>query len=61
MQGTEVTDRLVNVEELSTLLGVPMSWVYMHTAAGTIPHVRVGRYVRFRVVDVFAWLADRDN
>lgn len=59
MQRTESVDRLVNVEEIAAVLGVPTSWVCMHTAAGTIPHVRVGRYVRFRVGDVLDWLAAR--
>lgn len=48
---------LVTVEELAHVLAVPKSWVYMHTAAGTIPHVRVGRYVRFRLDEVYTWLA----
>jgi len=58
MQQIEVVGALVNVEELAAMLKVPTSWVYMHTAAGTIPHVRVGRYVRFRVEEVLAWLGD---
>jgi len=57
MQQTEAIPRLVDVEELASLLGVRPSWLYMHTAAGTIPHVRVGRYVRFRLHEIEAWLA----
>ncbi|MDZ4178789.1 MAG: helix-turn-helix domain-containing protein [Coriobacteriia bacterium] len=50
--------RLVTVEELSAFLQVPTSWVYARTAANSIPHVRVGRYVRFRLGEVMKWLAD---
>jgi excisionase family DNA binding protein len=49
-------DRLVTVQELSQVLAVPESWIYAHTAAGDIPMVRVGRYVRFRLADVLDWL-----
>lgn len=48
---------LFTVEELAQVLAMPKSWVYMHAAAGTIPHVKVGRYVRFRLDEVYAWLA----
>ncbi len=54
-------DRLVTVPELAAILAVPESWVYQQTASGRIPHIRVGRYVRFRLPDVFAWLAERGN
>lgn len=48
--------RLVNVKQLADLLGVPRSWVYQRTADGSIPMVRVGRYVRFDVRRVMDWL-----
>lgn len=47
---------LVNVKQLANLLGVPTSWVYQRTADGSIPMVRVGRYVRFDVRQVMDWL-----
>lgn len=53
---TTITERLLTVRELAGLLAVPESWVYGHTAAGDIPTVRVGRYVRFRLSDVLGWL-----
>lgn len=49
-------ERLVSVQELAEYLGVKVSWVYGRTSAGTIPHVKVGRYVRFRIADVERWL-----
>jgi len=50
-------NELVTVDELARLLSVPRSWVYQRTAAGTIPLVRVGRYVRFDVGRVMRWLS----
>ena len=49
-------ERLVNVKQLAGYLAVPESWVYGHTAAGDIPMVHVGRYVRFRLSEVLDWL-----
>lgn len=48
--------RLLTVTELARLLSVPESWVYQRTADGSIPHVRVGRYVRFEHRRVMRWL-----
>ena len=58
MQEVNRQVRLIKVEELADVLSVPRSWVYQQTAAGTIPHVRVGRYVRFDLDSVMAWLAE---
>ena len=46
--------RLVNVEEMARILGVPTSWLYQRTRMNTIPCVRVGKYVRFKPEEVLA-------
>jgi excisionase family DNA binding protein len=51
-----VTDRLLTAEELAERLNVPSRWALEHARAGTIPHVRLGRYVRFDWGDVVEWL-----
>ncbi len=51
------TLRLVTVAEIAEFLQVPESWVYARTATNEIPHVRVGRYVRFKKGEVLNWLA----
>ena len=52
--GTPMTVRLVNVEEMAQILGVPVSWLYQRTRLNTIPCVRVGKYVRFKPEEVLA-------
>jgi excisionase family DNA binding protein len=50
---------LLTVEEVAALLKVPPSWVYDRTRLRTkerIPGFRLGKYWRFREVDVLAWL-----
>lgn len=47
---------LMTVAEVGDLLRVKSSWVYEMTRRNEIPHVRVGRYVRFRRGDIDQWL-----
>ena len=51
-----MTDRLLTADEVAELLSVPVTWVREHTRTGAIPHVRLGRYLRYREADVFAWV-----
>jgi excisionase family DNA binding protein len=51
-----VTDRLLTADELAEVLAVPVSWVRDHTRSGAIPHLELGRYKRYRLDDVLAWL-----
>lgn len=62
MELTEnTTERLLTVPELASYLQVPESWLYARTATNEIPHVRVGRYVRFRKAEIIEWLQGRDR
>ena len=49
-------DRLLIAEEVAERLSVPPSWVRQHTRAGAIPHVRLGRWIRYSAADVDAWV-----
>lgn len=52
---------LLSAEQLADHLGVPVGWVYQRTRlkdAGRIPHVKVGKYVRFDLAEVLAWLKE---
>jgi excisionase family DNA binding protein len=56
--------KLLNVKEVAELLGVPVSFVYDRTrrsALDAIPHLKVGKYVRFDLEKVERWLADRQR
>lgn len=48
--------RLWTVAEVASFLGVKVSWVYSHVADKSIPHHKVGRYVRFNVREISEWL-----
>lgn len=52
-------ERLIDVKQLAEELGVPTSWVYSRTrerGPDTIPCLRLGKYRRFRLSEVMAWL-----
>ena len=50
---------LVDVESLAAILGVPKSWIYQRTCRGqaAIPHIKLGKYVRFNVEEVLRFLS----
>lgn len=50
---------LVDAEQAGSLLGVPSSWVRAEARADRIPHVRLGRYVRFDPVELRVWWQER--
>ena len=59
-----MNDKLVGVNELADTLNVPPSWVYSRTrekGPDRIPVMRVGKYCRFRVADVMAWLQKKNE
>jgi excisionase family DNA binding protein len=46
---------LLTAAEAGELLGVRKSWVLAEARADRIPHVRLGRYVRFEAVELERW------
>ncbi len=47
---------LLTVEEVAEWLNVPKSWIYDRTRSGTIPCVKIGKYVRFNKDEIEDWL-----
>ena len=54
-------DRLLTAEEVAALLSVPTRWVREHTRSGTLPHVRLGRYVRYRLSAILEWVEQQEQ
>ena len=50
-------DRLLTADEVAELLRVTRGWIYAETRAGRIPHLRLGRYVRYRESAIREWMA----
>lgn len=47
---------LLTAAEAADQLRVPESWLYSAARRDAFPHVKVGRYVRFRQEDVSEWI-----
>ena len=52
-------EALLTVHEVAEFLKVPVSWVYERTRRRGIerlPHLKIGKYLRFRREDVLGWI-----
>ena len=59
-----MADRLIGVNELAEVLGVPPSWIYARTRGtgnDAMPRIRVGKYVKFKIDDVMSWLEKKNE
>lgn len=50
--------RMLRAEAVAALLDLPRKRVYLLAQEGIIPHVRVGRQVRFNESAIEAWIAN---
>jgi excisionase family DNA binding protein len=50
---------LLDAKGAAALLNVPATWVLAEARADRIPHVRLGRYVRFDAAELQVWWQDR--
>lgn len=58
------TQDLLTVPELAAALKVKDSWVYARTREtgnGSIPRLRVGKYLRFSLDEVMDWLRSQQE
>jgi len=49
-------ENLLTPQEIADVLGVSKSTIYQWTHQEYIPHVKLGRFVRFRTSEVQKWL-----
>jgi excisionase family DNA binding protein len=47
---------LLTAEEVAALLGIGVDWVWEQARKGRIPHIRLGRFRRFRRQAIEEWL-----
>lgn len=52
---------LLTAEEVAALLRVTPAWVYAETRQHRIPHIRLGRYVRYRSEAIFLWMDELEG
>lgn len=58
---TERGSKLLEADDVAEYLGMRTDWVYREVRAGRLPHIRLGRAVRFRRESIEAWLEARER
>lgn len=58
-RGVSLNEPLLRPAEAAALLSVRTSWIYEAVRAGRLPHLRVGRHIRFVRRDLERWLSDQ--
>ena len=48
--------RLIEIDELSSMLGVSKNTLYDWCAVKKIPHIKLGKFLRFKSADIESWL-----
>jgi excisionase family DNA binding protein len=46
----------LTIQEAADLLRVPVSWLYERTRTNSVPHVKLGKYLRFNSDELAAWI-----
>jgi excisionase family DNA binding protein len=54
-----VIERLLDAGEVAERLNVPESWVRRETREKGMPHIKLGRYIRYDGPAVLAWLEEQ--
>jgi excisionase family DNA binding protein len=55
---------LLTISEMAVRLKVHPSWLYSRTretGEGTIPRIKIGKYIRFNESEVFEWLRKKQD
>jgi excisionase family DNA binding protein len=55
------SDGVLVASEVAAMLRVTTAWVYAETPANRLPHVRLGRYVRYREAAILQWLESEEQ
>jgi len=51
-----LSEPLLDSDAAATLLSVRRSWIYEAVRDGRLPHVKVGRHIRFLRADLESWV-----
>jgi excisionase family DNA binding protein len=49
-------DQLLTADDVAELMRVTRAWVYAETRRDRLPHLRLGRHVRYRRAAIEAWM-----
>ncbi len=52
---------IITASEVAALLRMTPAWVYAETRSNRIPHMRLGRYFRYRRSTIEAWMNELER
>src|ERR1700736_143590 len=55
--GHQPPSEIITANEVAALLRMTPAWVYAETRRNRIPHMRLGRYFRYRRSAIEAWMS----
>jgi excisionase family DNA binding protein len=56
MPAPDGRDQLLTADDVAELMRVTRAWVYAETRRNALPHLCLGRYVRYRRSAIEAWM-----
>lgn len=56
-----MTESLYTVDQVAEIVGLKRATIYSLVREGKIPHIRLGRAVRFRPASIEEWLRDSES
>jgi excisionase family DNA binding protein len=51
----------LDADTVAEILGMGRDWVYAEARADRIPHIKLGRYTRFRREAIEDWIRERER
>ena len=51
--------RYIGIKDLSQYLGLPKSTLYVWTCQRKIPYLKIGKLVKFDIIEIENWLKDK--
>jgi excisionase family DNA binding protein len=51
----------MTAQQAAEYLGVPLDSLYAYCRRRLLPHIRVGKHVRFRLTALDGWMADQEK
>lgn len=54
-------ENLMSPQELAEMLGVSPNWVYRAAHRGEIPHLQLGRHIRFVRASISEWIERQEH
>ncbi len=61
MKGESKMVKVLSPKQVSSMLEVKISTIYQWTHQRFIPHIKIGRFVRFKEDEIEKWLAENQK